>query len=127
MQPLASELGVKPLEEMWRPRALRSIDATHSSREWTPMALYELGSEKLLSITESTFIDLGVREEDLQRLLREQVEVISQGSLVSGEEFNDWDDSSRRIDLLALDPDGSASHLGDVPASTLHLRREGVS
>ncbi len=40
------------------------------------MALYEFGSEKLLRIQESTFVELAVRErEDLQRLLRKQVDV----------------------------------------------------
>jgi hypothetical protein len=40
---------------------------------------------------------------DLQRLLRENVEVIAPDTLVISEEFGDWEDSRRRIDLLALD------------------------
>ena len=40
---------------------------------------------------------------DLQRLLRDQIEIISKDTLVIAEEFCDWDDSRRRIDLLAID------------------------
>ena len=40
---------------------------------------------------------------DLQRLLRENVEVIAPETLVIAEEFGDWEDSRRRIDLLAVD------------------------
>ena len=40
---------------------------------------------------------------DLQRLLRENVEVIAPDTLVIAEEFGDWEDSRRRIDLLAID------------------------
>jgi hypothetical protein len=40
---------------------------------------------------------------DLQRLLRERLEVIAPDCMVLGEEFCSWDDARRRIDLLALD------------------------
>jgi hypothetical protein len=40
---------------------------------------------------------------DLQRLLRDQVSVIAPDVLVVSEEFGEWDDSKRRIDLLGVD------------------------
>jgi hypothetical protein len=43
----------------------------------------------------------------MQRLLREQIEVIAPGTLVIAEEFGEWEDSRRRIDLLALDADAN--------------------
>ena len=40
---------------------------------------------------------------DLQRLLREQIGAIAPDTLVISEEFGEWEDSRRRIDLLAID------------------------
>jgi RecB family endonuclease NucS len=41
----------------------------------------------------------------LQRLLRDKADVIEKGLFVIAEEFGDWDESWRRIDLLGLDKD----------------------
>ena len=43
---------------------------------------------------------------DLQRMLRDQPEVLEEGLLIIAEEFSDWQDSNRRIDLLGLDAGG---------------------
>ena len=68
------------------------------------MAIFEFRSEQIVELPAASFAAAGVRERyDLQRLLRENIEVIASGSLVIAEEFGDWDDSSRRIDLLAID------------------------
>jgi RecB family endonuclease NucS len=68
------------------------------------MSIYELTPERLVPVSETSFGDAGVRErDDLQRLLREQVEIIAPGTLVIAEEFANWDDSRRRIDLLGID------------------------
>jgi hypothetical protein len=72
------------------------------------MAIYQLTSEALLKAQETTFASAGFRErEDLQRLLRTKVEVIAPGTFVLSEEFDEWEEGHRRIDLLALDPDGT--------------------
>lgn len=42
---------------------------------------------------------------DLQRLLRDDISVIDPGILVISEEFGNWEDARRRIDLLAIDRD----------------------
>jgi hypothetical protein len=68
------------------------------------MAIYELTSNGIQAVNSTTFGTEGVRERsDLQRLLRAQVEVVSPDTLVISEEFGQWDDSKRRIDLLGLD------------------------
>lgn len=68
------------------------------------MPLYRLGSNDLEGLPTSKFADLGIKERtDLQRLLRANIEPIAPGCLVLAEEFGQWEESRRRIDLLALD------------------------
>jgi hypothetical protein len=72
------------------------------------MPLYEITPQHLLPIPATTFAAAGLRERsDLQRLLRERVEIISPGTLVVAGEFGEWEDSWRRIDLLGLDRDAN--------------------
>jgi hypothetical protein len=72
------------------------------------MALYEITSESLKSVAPTTFDQAGLRERaDLQRLLRKQIDVILPETLVIAEEFGEWDESRRRIDLLALDKEAN--------------------
>ncbi len=57
---------------------------------------------------QTTFSEQKVRERaDLQRLLRTQINVLGDDLYVLAEEFGDWEDSKRRIDLLAMDQDGN--------------------
>lgn len=68
------------------------------------MPLYEITSSSFRPINEASFQDLKVKERgDLQRLLRTQIEVLADDLYVLTEEFGDWEDSRRRIDLLAID------------------------
>ena len=68
------------------------------------MPIYEFAQTGITGLDETTFKLFGIQERrDLQRLLREQVEVIAPETLVISEEFGDWEDSRRRIDLLAID------------------------
>lgn len=72
------------------------------------MALYAIASENLNEIKPTTFDEAGLFERyDLQRLIRKQIDVISPDILIIGEEFGDWDDSRRRIDLLGIDRDAN--------------------
>ncbi|MEQ1904624.1 MAG: DUF4268 domain-containing protein [Pirellulaceae bacterium] len=69
------------------------------------MPLYEMTSDAFRPINKASFADLKVRErDDLQRLLRTQIDVLGDDLYVLTEEFGEWDDSRRRIDLLAIDP-----------------------
>ena len=68
------------------------------------MALYEITSEAFRPIGRTSFSEQKIRERgDLQRLLRMQVDVLGEDLYVLTEEFGDWEDSRRRIDLLAID------------------------
>lgn len=68
------------------------------------MSLYEVGEDKLLLLPQVAFASVKVRERaDLQRLLRNQIGIIVPGGMVIAEEFGEWEDSKRRIDLLVLD------------------------
>lgn len=67
------------------------------------MALYELNSDELIDISQTTFAMAKIKERaDLQRLLRIRIDAIVSDAMVIAEEFGNWDDSSRRIDLLAI-------------------------
>src|SRR4051812_9527709 len=68
------------------------------------MPLFELTPNNFRPLTRASFPDLKVRERgDLQRLLRVQIDVLGDDLYVLTEEFGDWEDSRRRIDLLAID------------------------
>ncbi len=68
------------------------------------MAIYEIKPDRLGKVPETTFSAEGIRErDDLQRLLRDQIEILSPDTLVVSEEFGEWEDSRRRIDLLGID------------------------
>jgi len=72
------------------------------------MAIYEIKSDAITEMDETSFQKVGLQERsDLQRLLRAQIEVICADTLVIAEEFGEWDESRRRIDLLGLDKDAN--------------------
>ena len=73
------------------------------------MAIYKMvgNKEKLAKVASTSFGEEGVLEKaDLQRILRDQPEVLEEGLLIISEEFGNWQDSNRRIDLLGLDVEG---------------------
>ena len=68
------------------------------------MPVYEFSRETIRPLDKATFARMGFHERrDLQRLLREDISVITRDTLVIAEEFGDWDKSQRRIDLLGVD------------------------
>lgn len=72
------------------------------------MAIFELTPNRIIAVEQTTFGAAHVRErDDLQRLLRENIEVIAPDLLVIAEEFGEWEDSRRRIDLLAVDQEAN--------------------
>ena len=72
------------------------------------MPIYEITKDRIQTVAETKFSTAGVRERtDLQRLLRQQIDIVSPETLVIGEEFGDWEDSRRRIDLLGLDKEAN--------------------
>jgi hypothetical protein len=72
------------------------------------MPLFEIGDDRIRRIEQTSFGGAGLKERtDLQRLLRDQVEIIASDVLVIAEEFGEWTDSRRRIDLLGVDKDAN--------------------
>lgn len=72
------------------------------------MAIYEMKADGIEALTETTFSNEGIQERsDLQRILRRHIEVITPDTLVIAEEFGEWEESRRRIDLLAIDKDAN--------------------
>jgi hypothetical protein len=68
------------------------------------MPLFEITPNNFRPISPSSLSDFKMRERgDLQRLLRTQIEVIDENLYIVAEEFGEWEDSRRRIDLLAVD------------------------
>lgn len=68
------------------------------------MPIYEFTSSGINLVKETSFSEAGLHERrDLQRLLREHIEVVASETLIIAEEFGNWDDSRRRIDLLGID------------------------
>jgi len=94
------------------------------------MPLYEVGDNGLHRCEVASFAELGLYERaDLQRLLREQPAALGEDLLIIAEEFGQWEDSRRRIDLLALDRDAHLVVLemgeqrtqgGDYPVRRAH-------
>ena len=72
------------------------------------MPLYHLNGTELSSVEATRFVESAVRErEDLQRVLRDRIEVVGPDLMVLAEEFSDWEDSRRRVDLLCLDEEAN--------------------
>lgn len=68
------------------------------------MAIYKVTPNSLVKADPTTFGAEGILErQDLQRMLKQQIQVLSPDLMVIAEEFGDWEDSSRRIDLLCVD------------------------
>lgn len=71
------------------------------------MPLYRWNDEGLSKVETTTFEEAQLRERyDLQRLLRDKPEALEDGLFIIAEEFSNWQDSYRSIDLLALDKQG---------------------
>ncbi|MBV7260446.1 hypothetical protein KCG43_00240 [Photobacterium sp. WH24] len=68
------------------------------------MAIYELANDTLIKVETTSFEVEKLRErQDIQRLLRANIEAISPDTLVIAEEYGHFVESNRRIDLLGVD------------------------
>ena len=71
------------------------------------MPLYQIMNDNLSPLASTDFQQENLRERDLQRLLKVNIEAIDPNVMVIAEEFGDWSESGRRIDLLAVDKDAN--------------------
>lgn len=68
------------------------------------MPLYQINSGRLSALPATSFVAEKLMERrDLQQLLCSDISVLGDDLMVIGEEFGDWEDSKRRIDLLCID------------------------
>ncbi|MCY4417201.1 MAG: endonuclease NucS [Chloroflexi bacterium] len=72
------------------------------------MAIYKIedNNKKLVKIDTTSLGEEVVWESALRRMLRDRPEVLEDGLLIIAEEFGNWQDVKRRIDLLGLDDAG---------------------
>lgn len=78
------------------------------NNERNAVAIYEMRGGQLIAATETSFSIENIYERrNIQQLLRDHIDVLDAGLLVIAEEFGDWIDSARRIDLLCLDSDAN--------------------
>ncbi len=72
------------------------------------MPIYEVRHDSLAPVNATRFeIEKLSERGDIQRLLKDRIDCLEEGLMVLAEEFSDWQDSSRRIDLLCLDTDAN--------------------
>lgn len=65
------------------------------------MTFYEMTDDSFKELNPTTFTSLGILERgDIQRLLRDHITVLEKDLLVIDEEFRQWEDAKRRVDLL---------------------------
>ena len=63
--------------------------------------------EKFTKLETKTFVEVEKKERQVQQIFKNQINIISDDILIIAEEYGNWEDSRRRIDLLGLDRDGS--------------------
>lgn len=72
------------------------------------MSIYSLSKTGIEVIQKTSFQQNGILERGhLQAYLRDKIEIISPGTLIISEEFSEWDESKRRIDLLGIDKEAN--------------------
>ena len=72
------------------------------------MALYKVDKSEIMPLQRTTFAQQDLKERtDIQQMLKNNIDVISPGTLVVAEEFCEWEDSRLRIDLLGIDKEAS--------------------
>jgi len=72
------------------------------------MAIYSFTENSLNKVEATTFSAERILErQHLQAAIKYQIDVIAPNCLVIAEEFSEWSDSRKRIDLLAIDKEGN--------------------
>lgn len=71
------------------------------------MALFELTNETLVQIPETRFDSEVLKAKTIQRLLRQDISVLSSDLKVLAEDYGHWEDANLRIDLLCIDKEAN--------------------
>jgi hypothetical protein len=71
------------------------------------VALFELTNQTLVQVPETRFDSEVLKSKDLQRLLRQDISVLSGDLKVLAHDYGNWEDSNLRIDLLCLDKEAN--------------------
>ena len=72
------------------------------------MTIFKVKSDNLEKLEETNFaIEKVLERQDLQRLLKSQIDAISSDTLVIAEEFGAFEGARRRIDLLGINKDAN--------------------
>lgn len=72
------------------------------------MALFHITEDALIPVAKTEFESESLRErQDVQRLLKDHIAVLGNDLLVIAEEYGEFYESKRRIDLLAIDKNAS--------------------
>ncbi len=68
------------------------------------MPIYRIKDNEILPLEKTDFARQGIRErEDLQKMLKTQIDIVTPDTFIVAEEFSCWENSRRRIDLLGID------------------------
>ena len=72
------------------------------------MSIYRIDDNQIVKIKTTSFEEQKIKERaDLQNMLKCNIGVLSPDTLVVSEEFGNWEDSKRRIDLLGIDKEAN--------------------
>jgi len=71
------------------------------------VALFELTNETLIQVPETRFDSEALKTKDIQRLLRQDISVLSGDLRVLAEDYGNWEDANLRVDLLCLDKEAN--------------------
>ena len=72
------------------------------------MAIFKFNNDSFEKVEQTQFSNEGILErQHLQNALKKQMEVIDSDILIITEEFSEWSESKRRIDLLGVDRNGN--------------------
>lgn len=65
---------------------------------------FQCENKEIRQISETSFGQEGILErQDIQEALKQNIEVITPDCLIVAEEYAEWDQSRKRIDLLGID------------------------
>lgn len=72
------------------------------------MGIFNISNNRIETVHKTDFQSNRILERThLQNYLRDKIEIISPDTLIISEEFSEWDESKRRIDLLGIDKEAN--------------------